>query len=334
MRQLEIQKTANEERRAHEQHQRHRNFRHHQRVPQPGATAARGAARPFLQAVLEVALRRLKCRSQPEHDAREQRNAHGVGERSTVEAPVNEIRNHVGRDRGIEQAQASPRDGNAQRRRNQADHDRLGQQLAHDPQPSGAERGAYRNLTVSDRCAGEQQVCDVGAGDQEHERHRAHHREHHRLDLLGKHPLPQHAHPDAPVLVLFRIGRRELRGDLLKVGDGLFSPDVRPEPGEDLERSVFAGPLIDVAGDRHPEPLVLGKQEARRHDTDNGMRPTVDGDRATHDFPIGAVAPAPDLVAQDDDRFGAWPVVVGTEVASERWRRAEQPEQGPGDQRT
>jgi hypothetical protein len=45
----------------------------------------------------------------------------------------------------------------------------LGKQLANDAPPARAERNAYRHLSSSRRRANEHEICDVSAGNQQHE---------------------------------------------------------------------------------------------------------------------------------------------------------------------
>ena len=52
-------------------------------------------------------------------------------------------------------------------------HETLDNQLADDARAAGAERDPHRHLFLPIDGAGEQQVRDIGAGDEEHERHGA-----------------------------------------------------------------------------------------------------------------------------------------------------------------
>ena len=58
------------------------------------------------------------------------------------------------------------------------DHQRLGEPVAHEPQPAGAEREAQRGLATPGHRARQHQVGDVGAGDEQHEADNCH--EHHQ----------------------------------------------------------------------------------------------------------------------------------------------------------
>ena len=63
----------------------------------------------------------------------------------------------------------------AQRHADQAEHDALGQQLPDDAPAARAERGPHRDLAAPAGGPREQQVGDVGARDEQHERDAGHH---------------------------------------------------------------------------------------------------------------------------------------------------------------
>ena len=83
---LQVEEAADEQRRADQQHQRHRDFGDDEHVADAGAAAARGAAAALLQARLQVGAGRLQRRRQAEDDAGQHGHANGVGERAAVEA--------------------------------------------------------------------------------------------------------------------------------------------------------------------------------------------------------------------------------------------------------
>ncbi len=62
----------------------------------------------------------------------------------------------------------------------------LGEQLAHEPRASGAERGADRELAVARGRPREQEVGDVGAGNEEHEGDGAGEDEQRGTDVAGQ----------------------------------------------------------------------------------------------------------------------------------------------------
>src|SRR6185436_20396349 len=78
---------------------------------------------------------------------------------------------------------------------------------------------------------------------------------------------------------------------------------------------------------RTPEiALAQRERESLRQDADNEMRPPAEHDLPADRGRIAGELPAPELVADDDDRLRE---VRGLEAAAERWRDAEQ-RQEPG----
>ena len=117
------------------------------------------------------------------------------------------------------------------------------------------------------------------------------------------------------------------RADALEVGVRLLARHARLEAREDLERARIARLRLEVARQRHPQPMRLREHEPRRHHADHRVRDAVDGDAAADDGRIGVVAQPPHFVAQHHHRFRVRAIVLGPEVAAEHRRRAEQPEQ-------
>ena len=132
----------------------------------------------------------------------------------------------------------------------------LGQQLAHQPAASGAERQPHRDLLLPRRRAGEQQVRDVRARDQEHEADDRH------QQTAGRHEpgaeagiedrrLRQRQRGHVAPMVVVRILLRELLADRPEVGFRLLDRHAR------LDR-----------------PVML-KTSARRDRTASSMNPLV-----------------------------------------------------------
>ena len=263
----------------------------------------------------------------PEHEPSQERDRDGVGDRTTVERPVNEVRNGVRRDAAIEQRQRRLGEDDAERRAEQADDRRLREQLPDDAQAAGAKGGPNRDLAMAYRRPREQQVGDVRAGDHQHERHRAHHRQDHELDLLGNHPVAQRPDHRAPALVLVRIGGRETANHAAHIGRRLLDRHAGLHPREHLQGPHITGSRLEVGRKRHPEALRLREHELRRHDADDRVGKAVDGNRPAHDGAVAVVSQLPHLVAEHDDALGAGTVIVGGEVASERRRRSKEAEE-------
>ena len=118
---LEVEEAAHEQRRADEQHERQRDLDDDERAAEPGAGTAGVAAAALLEALLEVAARRLERRREPEDDAGQHRDGDRVDERARVEAPVDEVRHAVLRHPHVEQPDANPGKAHPDRRAEQPD---------------------------------------------------------------------------------------------------------------------------------------------------------------------------------------------------------------------
>ena len=177
------------------------------------------------------------------------------------------------------------------------------------------------------RGAREQQVGDVGARDQEHQRDRAHHRQDHQLHVVRQHPRLERTDRGAPVLVFARVGFRETAGDAVEIGSRLCRRDAWLEPRKDLRGAAVAPGWLGDRRQRDPQALRFREPEPFGHDPDDRMGPAIDGDRTADHRRIPGVPTAPQIVGQEHDGFGSEPIVRRPEVTTECRRRAEQAEQ-------
>jgi hypothetical protein len=76
-------------------------------------------------------------------------------------------------------------EGDPSRRAECGQKQALRQQLSHDVAAAGSERSAYRHFAPSRVGAREQQVHDVGTGNQQHQAHGTHQDEERPLDGAG-----------------------------------------------------------------------------------------------------------------------------------------------------
>ena len=109
---------------------------------------------------------------QGRHQAKEQAGGERDGERESEHAQVqgerNPQRQELRRD-AFQHCHSHPGNRDAEAAAERREREVLGQQLAHEPGAAGAERGANRQLLLTLAAAGQQQVGDVGAGNQQHE---------------------------------------------------------------------------------------------------------------------------------------------------------------------
>ncbi|HEY6214273.1 MAG TPA: hypothetical protein VIW45_18390 [Vicinamibacterales bacterium] len=192
----------------------------------PPSHASADLTRAVTQGVLHVRFRALERRRNPAGNGGGERHRGGESEDGVVhrDAPRGQF---DGTERG-EQGDAPVREqksaGAAERREQEA----FGQQLADDTIAAGAERRTNRNLAFASGTACEQQVCHVGARDQQHERHGAG-EEQQRGAVFVRELVVQRDDARAPVRVPVRRFDRQLRGDGGQLRLGLRNRHARFE---------------------------------------------------------------------------------------------------------
>src|SRR4030095_1078821 len=124
---------------------------------------------------------------------------------------------------------------------------------------------------------------------------------------------------------------RGFRSDGGKFGLGPFHGDARRETADDEQSACAARVFFDDGREGNPGFVVfVGKGEPWRHHAHYGVRRAVHGDAAADDAAIALVTTLPDIVAPDDDGFGAWPIVLGTKETTDRRRHASRRGHVPG----
>jgi hypothetical protein len=186
----------------------------------------------------------------------------------------------------------------------------------------GAERGAHRDLARARGRAHQQQVGDVGAGDQQHEPDRAHEDQQRRLhvaDDLVAHRRQLDRQPRAVGLGVLRlqppVHGRQHAARAVQRHPRLEPSDHRQELGATAEGRVGALRHQQVGGARQHQP--------GRRDADHRARDAVERDRPADDRRVATEAPLPEGVAEHDDARHAAALLVGREAAAEHRRRAE-----------
>ncbi len=304
---LKRRKAADHQAGADEEHQGQRHLRDHQHASNTCVDQRRRACRA--QRAIQVH----PCRPERGHEAEEERRDRAGGEREQQDGAVDphglEPRQVCGAQ-PIQDTRARPGreqpDDAAGHRKDRA----LGGELAKNAHPRGAERAAQGNLALAAGRASEQQVCDVGAGDQQQEADGD--EEHHqRAPRVLDDILLQRNDPDAHVsgLVLGML-RAKLSRDAVHVRLGLLERHLRLEPPEHREERQVAWQLRRVVELQRLPDLRVGdlkrlrrqpQPEARRHDSDHGLIETVQPDPTTHDARIAAVPAPPQVVTENHD---------------------------------
>ena len=177
----------------------------------------------------------------------------------------------------------------------------LGQHLPQQPRRAGAERRAQTQLALAHGAAREQQVGDVDAGDQQHERDRAGEHEQRRANLLD-HLLVNRHERHRPAGIALRRFLLELRRDRSSSRRRPAASETpsrsRAMPCDDPRPGACAQPLERPAVRNHEVGALPFDRESRRHDADDGARPAVGGERRAEHVGAAAEPRLPELVAE------------------------------------
>ena len=327
---------ADEQPRANQQHQRHRHLRRHQRLAQPRLTAAQHAPRLILQRRRHARPRRLQRRRESEQDARQGRYREGERE----DPQIGRRRHRLPRFRIAEisnqHRRAHPRDGEAEHTARRGEQHAFDEQLLDETSAARAERETHRHLALTAGAARQQQVRDIGAGDQQHargNRHQDPQGTRQRPAQTGSAPRRRLDHDlalDEAIAHRLRRVRERAFLDLefepraierLQRGLRLFGRHAGLQPGEDadpavariVERVVPARRQLRLHHHRHVDlrrDAQLDALEPFARDTDDGVRVRVDDHGLADHRRIGGEAAAPVRVTQHGDRMSVRDAIV------------------------
>ena len=156
---------------------------------------------------------------------------------------------HFGRHAGAVQVEAPARHQQAEGCAQQAQQNAFREELRHQPPAAGAQRGAQGHFARPARGAREFEVGDVGAGDQQHEEHRAEEHEDVLPGIRANEKLAHRHGHKAPVLVGIRVLAGEARADGVDFRRGLRRRAARFQPAHGLQLPPGARvPLLGVQG--------------------------------------------------------------------------------------
>ncbi len=169
---LECGEAAQHEAGSDQQDQGQGDLAGHEDAAQAGASPAPGQAGAAFQRVVQVDAGRLQRGRQREDEDRQERDEEREQEHAGVDRHRVEAR-QVGRRQPHQQIHEPEGEGGAEDGAAGGEEHAFGQELADEPEPARAQRRARRDLVLALGGAGQQQVRDVAAGDQQHEGHRA-----------------------------------------------------------------------------------------------------------------------------------------------------------------
>ena len=285
------------------------------------------------------------------------------GERGEEQAAARvevEHRPHValGGQQRREEAQDPGRDADRERASNGGQHRRLGEQEGRELPPLGAQRETHRDLAAAQDGADEEQVRDVGGGDEQHEAGDAEQQQQRRPHVLACPALPPPAgserrlavhEPGLVVLVAGLQGQLDVAQD--RPVDGVegvrraLGREARreaPEGVQEVEPAVLEaggapGHHLRVEPDRDVEvrpPAQRAPDEIAGQHPDDLESQAVDNDPATHDAGVATEAGEPGgVVEHGDARRVPVAVVVRAEEPPDGRPQPERGEVAAGDER-
>jgi hypothetical protein len=241
---------------------------HDQQVAGAAAVRSCTGAATRLECLGEIRRRRLQRRYEAEHDARQQRHAKRKHEHGNIDGDPRLVRHVELRHQPDNGTNRAEREQHPKHTTGKREQDTLRQKLAQQPAAAGANRHPDRHLARPCRTAGQLQVGDVCARDEEQERHRPEEQPQTRLHFAARDRHIQIV-PQGGGEALRRKHRRLRQGQplveraQLLPGNGLRH--VRRQPHDWIDpRDVRAG-----GRQREPESTAAIPAEARRHDPDD-----------------------------------------------------------------
>ena len=165
---LQVHQAAREEARADQEHERDGDLRDNERLGGAEPTAPDlVAADARLQAADEIEPAGVQRRRQPEQQAGDHRDRDGEHEHRSAHGRLHRrVSRHEGEQRGNDPSRREHARDAAERGQQKA----FGQQLSDQACASGAQREPHRNLTLPRGRTRQQQIADVRARDDQHER--------------------------------------------------------------------------------------------------------------------------------------------------------------------
>ena len=321
---LHVHEAAQQQPGAEEENDRQRDLRDDQRLPHAMARAPGARAAVRLQRFVRIGPCGLKRRQDPDEQPRGCREREAPQQHPAVDARSKIEHRELRGDQRRRRLQADVREQKPCGRAGEREEQALGQQVTREPPPPGAERKAHGQLALPRRRAREKQVREVGARDEEHERHGAEEHERGRTRVLEQRRRPRRRR-QPPALVFVEppsLGRIDRAGNRRQLRVRLLKRDARREPRQRRELPDVPGHLRGVATPGNPQ-VRADEQQPARHHADDRRRGASDSDRPLQDVGVAAEAALPQTVTDDRDARASRPELLAREAAAERRRHAE-----------
>ncbi len=209
------------------------------------------------------------------------------------------------------------------------EHRALRQQLPDHTIAARSQRKSNRDLALAPNGPHQQQVRQIGAGDQQNEPHRAQENKERRAHA-ARNIVRQQSGAGFQVLAHVRVSQGETLRNGVQFGAGGGEGSARLQPSEHIDamiavlreqvRRIRRG---DVKHQRDGHVELAWATKAGWQDSDDGVSLVIERDGTAQEMRIAAKARTPQLVAHDDDALCAWAVLLGQKIAPKRGRNAE-----------
>ena len=304
----EAEKRSHQQAGAGQQHQGEGGFGYHQTIAQAAAAGLRRRGHAtFLQRVVQIGFRGGQSGRKTKDDARHHGDAQAVEQNPPVEpddAGVGHAEAVVPRHLQGKQAVTGPGQCQAQGSSDRRQHHALREQLRDQTPPVGADGDPHGHLASSSGGPGQQQIGDIGAGDEQDEKHRSGHDEERggHLAVVGR---VQRLNLDTPALVGIGILRRQGGGQRVHAGLRLLHADARLETGLGLQIARGTAPGFaafrrsERQGHKNIHLLIPRKAKSGGHHAHDGVAFFVEIDGPTEDPRVARVAGEPQAVANN-----------------------------------
>ena len=293
---LQVVQAAQQQPGAGEQDHRDGDLRRYQRATQPAARWTHGAGRPQHAA---------PGAAQGGEESEQHAGEHGRGRAEQEHAHIDRSFPDTGqrfRRHGLEGAQQPERQDAPRRAARRREQQAFGEGETHQPDPRGAQGRAYGDLAIAAHRARQQQVGDVGAGDQQHSEHRAQQRERSgpRVAYLA---VAHRTHAQRDLLAkLRRHGFQYAREVRLQRALRLLQGEPGAQAGEHAESPPLAlARLVQGLGQQDIGMSQRGHREIGRQYACHPRGCAIDVERFADRGRVAGEAAAPQCVRDDGD---------------------------------
>ena len=243
-------KVLHEQAGADDEHERQRHLADDERARPARSGDRRSTPRPRSRiASIGLAREARSAGARPTSKRRGKRHGRGEREQPPVDLHVEEHGVRLRRQLPDEQAAAPVRDAEAGERARGREQQDLDEQLAREAPARRAQRQAHAELVASRGGARQEQIGDVGAGDQQHERDHGHRHEH-RLAIGAAHQSTCRRRPTTAGTAASRCCVAEGRTGVMRIARRLA--DLRLHAAKRLFRRGQRLPVLQARDDAQP----------------------------------------------------------------------------------